>query len=340
MCRSASRSRSAVDTPGSRLSSTSGRTSATIRPAERIFAMSAWACRLIMSARHGGDARVSEDVVDPQGDGGDGLLAVDRMELACLPVVIDDLRQGAELLVHPCPNGVRPVVGALVQLGAVQVADAGDPRRAPDLVVGVPRRAADPAAREALDEVLHGHVHEDGRGDARVPAFEGAVQRVGLDGGAREPVEDDAPGGVIAAEPFEQEADGDVVGNELPRVHVSPRFRAQLRTVADGGAEQVPGGDHRDPEPVREQRRLRALAGTGGTEQDHHVHRMKPSYCRMSSWASSCFIVSTTTDTTIRMLVPPRARSLYCGDSRPMSGGSAATVPRNRAPATVIRVTT
>ena len=41
------------------------------------------------------------------------------------------------------------------------------------------------------------------------------------------------------------------------------------RPVADRGPEQVAGGDHRDPEPLREQRRLAALAGTGGAEQDH-----------------------------------------------------------------------
>ena len=67
---------------------------------------------------------------------------------------------------------------------------------------------------------------------------------------------------------------------------------------------------------------------------------MKPSYWRISSWASSCFIVSTTTDTTIRRPVPPRAMFWKLGWTRPMNGGEAATMPRNRAPATVIRVTT
>src|SRR6266508_2462845 len=66
---------------------------------------------------------------------------------------------------------------------------------------------------------------------------------------------------------------------------------------------------------------------------------MKPSYERWSSCASSCFIVSTTTPTTMRMLVPPR-RSVCTPVMSPMSVGMTATMPRNSAPAMVMRVTT
>ena len=51
MWRSARRSSSAVETPGLRFSSTRARTSATIRPADRIFAISAFDLRVIMLSR-------------------------------------------------------------------------------------------------------------------------------------------------------------------------------------------------------------------------------------------------------------------------------------------------
>ena len=151
------------------------------------------------------------------------------------------------------------------------------------------------------------------------------------------------------AEPVEQEPDGDLVGHELPRVHVAAGLDAQGRPVADGGPEQVAGGHDRDAEPVasngawvpfpapgaprrmttfsrrrmtpRRRRRdasertrcvsERASATPAWTSGG--ASRMKPSYWRMSSWASSCFIVSTTTETTIRMPVPPSARPWNCG---------------------------
>ena len=100
------------------------------------------------------------------------------------------------------------------------------------------------------------------------------------------------------------------------------------RAIADGGPEQVARRDDRDAQAIREERRLRALPGARSAEQDDDLHltaaapaggdhRMKPSYWRISSCASSCFIVSTTTDTTIRMLVPPRARFWNVGLDEP-----------------------
>src|SRR5919197_273531 len=66
---------------------------------------------------------------------------------------------------------------------------------------------------------------------------------------------------------------------------------------------------------------------------------MKPSYDRMSSCASSCFIVSTTTPTTMSTEVPP-SRAVCTPVTSPISEGMTATTPRKSAPATVIRVTT
>ena len=188
----------------------------------------------------------------------------------------------------------------------------------------MPGGPADPAAGHAPDQLLLRARRRGRRRDPRAALGERLVERLGLDGRPREAVEDDPGGRVRPAQPVEQEPDRDLVGDELPGVHVAPRLHAQGRPVADGGPEQVPGGDDRDARGASaEQRRLGALPGAWGAEQDHHVHRMKPSYWRMSSWASSCFIVSTTTETTIRMPVPPSAMFVEApAGSRPMKGGS------------------
>ena len=56
--------------------------------------------------------------------------------------------------------------------------------------------------------------------------------------------------------------------------------------------------------------------------------------------ASSCFIVSTTTLTMMRMLVPPSWRLFVPGMNADTMYGSTAMLPRNRAPPSVIRFVT
>ena len=58
------------------------------------------------------------------------------------------------------------------------------------------------------------------------------------------------------------------------------------------------------------------------------------------SCASICFIVSTTTETTMSRPVPPIASPCSDGSSTPRTTGNTATVPRNSEPARVIRLTT
>ena len=131
MWRSARRSSSAVETPGSRLSSTRASTSATIRPADRIFAISAFDLRVICISRP--RAPRCAGAAMPAAASATSIAAatssipwqpVHGAQDAGGPVVLDDLGEGAQLLGHPGPDRVRLVVRALVQLGAVEVADA------------------------------------------------------------------------------------------------------------------------------------------------------------------------------------------------------------------------
>ena len=126
-----------------------------------------------------------------------------------------------------------------------------------------------PAARQTqrpghpADDLVRGDVDQDGDPDARVARREGLVERPRLHVGPGEAVEDHAAVGVGPAQPVEQQADGDLVGHELARVHVAPGLDAERRPVADGGPEQVAGGHDRDPEPLGKERRLRPLPGPG-----------------------------------------------------------------------------
>ncbi len=106
---------------------------------------------------------------------------------------------------------------------------------------------------------------------------ERGLQRLGLDGVAREAVDDDALAGVESVEPLEEHLEGDRVGDELTLLHVSLGLATEGRSRAYRRAEEVPGRHVREPESLREDRRLGALAGTRRPEQDEDSHRMKPS---------------------------------------------------------------
>ena len=76
----------------------------------------------------------------------------------------------------------------------------------------------------------------------------------------------------VPGEPVQQQADDDLVGHQLARVHVPTGLDPERRAVADGRPEQVAGRDHGDPEAIGEQRRLGALPGAGGAKEDDRVH--------------------------------------------------------------------
>ena len=184
------------------------------------------------------------------------------------PVVPDDLVQGAELLAQASLHRGRLVVGALVQLGPVDVADTRHERRLGLLVVRMALRAADPAAAEAGHQI--GLRDLDVRRDVHPAAAvgEGLVEDLGLSGVAREAVEQDALRGVRLGQPLEEHVDRHRIGDEFAAVHVALGGEAQRRPVADGGPEQVAGGDVGQAEPLGQDLGLRPLAGAGGAEKD------------------------------------------------------------------------
>src|SRR5438105_8961834 len=71
---------------------------------------------------------------------------VDRTQRAGVPVVLDDPVERRQLSIQPGANDFRAIVIALIKLGAVFIANPGDPGRIERLVVRVTGRPADPAS--------------------------------------------------------------------------------------------------------------------------------------------------------------------------------------------------
>ncbi len=76
------------------------------------------------------------------------------------------------------------------------------------------------------------------------------------------------PFGVRLAEALLDEADDDLVGYQLARVHERLGLFAERRAVAARGPEHVAGRDLRDAEARREALRLGAFAGAWRAEED------------------------------------------------------------------------
>src|SRR5919198_596684 len=83
-----------------------------------------------------------------------GASPIDGPERALAAVVADHVAQRAELLRKTRANSFDPVVLPLDEPRAVDVAPAGDTRRIGGLVVDVPGRLTDPAARHPPDDLF------------------------------------------------------------------------------------------------------------------------------------------------------------------------------------------
>ena len=205
----------------------------------------------------------------------------------------------------------------------------GFARRAEDLVVRDgrrPGRSSDPTSAGSPRPL--GHVDQDGRRDARHRAPRGRRPARSPWTSVRGKPSRITPS-AASARPSRSSRSRTTIssGTSCP---ASMKRRASMpsgvpsRTAA---RKRSPVATIGMPQVCCKRWHLRALPGAWGAEKDHHVHRMKPSYWRIRSWASSCFIVSTTTETTIRRLGPAQRKILGSpAGSRPINGGG----PRRR----------
>ena len=162
--------------------------------------------------------------------------------------------------IQACLHGLGSVVLADGQLTAAEVALAFHLGRIGDDVERGAAVLAGPAARHTLDDGLVRDLDREGGVD--VDAM--LLQSFRLGDGARHTVEDITIGAVGLSQTLADDADDDVVRNELAAFHVGFCFQAHGRAVFHGRAQDVAGGNGGDIQLAAEDLSLRALARTGG----------------------------------------------------------------------------
>ena len=177
-------------------------------------------------------------------------------------------------------------------------------------------RGADAPVGHPLDEVLERDVDVARLVDPPSGLGERRVERLGLDLGPREAVEDRAPDGVLRPETVEEDADDGFVRDQLAAAHVAVGLATERRAGGDRGAQQVARCQDRDAEPLRQRRRLRALPGARRPEQDDDGHETAANLT-----ADPCVVASgrSLTHLGVRSLpssAPPSARLASFADSR------------------------
>ena len=156
------------------------------------------------------------------------------------------------------------IILPLDQLPAALVAHAlrlGGHRR--HMVAGAAVRA-DPAAAHAL----HNRLVADLQGDHAVEDDPGLLQGLGLGDGAGHAVQNVTLGTVRLFQPLGNDADDDLIGHQLPRVHEGLGLQARGSAVLHGGAEDVAGGDGGNIQLFTQDVGLCSLSGARGAQQD------------------------------------------------------------------------
>ncbi len=127
------------------------------------------------------------------------------------------------------------------------------------------------AAAQPLHQLLFGHVEQQHVRQALAALGQRLVDQLGLGGGSRKPVEDRPLLRLGFGQLGADEVENDVVGDEFAGIVEALRFLAERRAVLHGGADDVPGGDLRDPDAARHNQTLGALARAWrAKKQDEH----------------------------------------------------------------------
>ena len=126
-----------------------------------------------------------------------------------------------------------------------------------------------------LDEAVDDHrvrdLEEEDVGHAAPPLREQRSHALGLRDGADDAVEDDAVGRFRLGQFVTDDAENQVVADEVPGLHERTRLQAERRAALDGVAEQVAGRELRESKGLGEEGALGALAGARrAKKQDVH----------------------------------------------------------------------
>src|SRR4051794_8902973 len=203
---SAALSRSPVVTPARAFPRSSVRVRARTRPAAAIFSISSgvfWTITLeSVACKKLGPLLLKLVFQAQRGERGTDVivhlarraLAVEGPQQVALLVVLHERAGLVVVDLEPVLDGLGLVVLALLEPGAVLVADALVLRRVELDVVEVAVLDAHAAAGEAPDHLVVVHVHEQRRGEPAAAPVESLLEDVGLLDGAGEAVEQEAVG--------------------------------------------------------------------------------------------------------------------------------------------------
>ena len=344
MWRSASRSRWPVETPGFSSASTRARTSATIRPAWRIFSISRRDLRVTMAGSPAGGAVCGTDDVTPS-TSSIGWRPSTIRRIAAAAVVVDDLVERRRSAGRSGPDRVLAVVGALDERRPVEVADARHAGRVRDEVVDVAVRRADPRFAIRATRVLGRQVDEIAWSTRRPASASASSSASAWTARPGEAVEDRAAAGVVGWSSRSRNTPTIVVvGHELAAVHVP------LGLAAERACRAATAARSRSPDARTGMPRCSARIGAWVPLPAPGAPR---STITVIGLPDEPFVVA---HQELRLDLLHRLdddadddqeagaaegdRPVSDGTSRPTTDGAVATMPRNSAPAIVIRVTT
>ena len=193
-------------------------------------------------------------------------------------------------------------------------------RRLEAVVIAFAAAAAGEAAGDPVDHRGVVDLKADGGVDLLPGLGQQRVQRLGLHGGAREPVKDHAAGAIGLGQPVAQDGDDDLVADQLAGFHHGLGLLAGLGARGHGGAQQIAGGQLDQTEAVLPASAPACLCrrpeGRAGSERGRcvmrcSVHALIPRFIRFS-------IRSSTTDGSARVEVSPRAPKSFSAILRRM----------------------
>src|ERR1700728_1747440 len=183
------------------------------------------------------------------------------------------------LLVHiqPVPDRLLTVVVALEQLAAAVITVLAARRRIEQDVPHVAAPPAGPPPGEPPDHlvVVHHELHHQVQ--PGVPLGQHLLQRLGLGHVPREPVEQETGLRVVLLQPVGDHRDRDLVGHQVPAVHVGLGRAAKFGAGAHVVPEDLTCRDRRDRQVGGDELGLRPLARTGGPDEDDAHYLRKPS---------------------------------------------------------------
>ena len=169
--------------------------------------------------------------------------------------------------VQPVAHPILGVVFALNQGFAGFIVEARRGRRVEGHVIDPPAARMDAPTAHALDDFGIGH----GDFDHRVNGHAGRLQGFGLRDGAGKAIEQKSAAAIRLGNPFPDQGDDDVVGDQCAAVHHLLDLFSQRRAGLHGRPQHVARGDLRDREGVANELRLGALARPGRPQQyDFH----------------------------------------------------------------------